>query len=254
MYASLRTALLTLALLSTVSAVQLANFQNVKIDNAQCKAAYTTNIEGCQASDFEPQGSAKCTEACVAGLKKIGEVVKRVCKDVDLGDASIIGVFKLDLGVAALCPRLASATSSAKAPEKSSAAAPPASSKVQSSAAAVQSSTLVTSSASTTTTAASASASQSDVAEASSSSSQGLLVDPSATSIAVAPTTVIPPSSSTKAASPSRAANAQLSNADSGGGSPFDVQAVTGASSQLRVFEWTMAAFVGTALLFGICA
>ena len=259
----LRATILALTLLTTTtSAVQLANFQSLTISNAQCRAAYTTNIDGCTASDFDPPATAKCSEACVKGLQKIGEVVKRVCKDVDLGETSIIGVFQNDIGVRAVCPNgvvsgVSSAVSSAKVPEKTSAAAPvQATSKVQSSSVvALPASTLVTSSSDTiptpTSASVTASASQSEADPSSSTSSQGLIVDPNPTSIAVAPP---PPASSTATASPTQAANAQLSNADSGGGSPFDVQAVTGASSQLQVVDWAMAALVGTALLFSACA
>jgi hypothetical protein len=251
MHPSLRAAMLGYAILSTAAVasatVQLANFQALQISNAQCRAAYTSTIEGCQASDFEPKATARCTEACVAGLKKIGEVVKRACKDVDVGETSIIGVFQNDIGVKALCPQIAApapAVSSAPPPPPppASSAKPPAQTSAQASSSRSEApppTTLVTSS---PTEAAQSS---------SSSSSQGIVVDPSPTSIAVAPATSIapPPASST----PSRP-NAQLSNADSGGGSPFDVQVTTGASSQLRVIDLTLAAFVGTAVLFGVCA
>ncbi|KAH8722548.1 hypothetical protein GQ44DRAFT_570392, partial [Phaeosphaeriaceae sp. PMI808] len=88
-------------LTTTASAVQLASFTpRVEITQPNCQAAYTTNISGCTPNDFSP--SAICSSACVQGLVKIGEVVKRVCRDVDVGETSIIGVFQNDLGLAAL--------------------------------------------------------------------------------------------------------------------------------------------------------
>lgn len=238
-------AILTTA--ATTSAVQLANFQPIRIENAQCRAAYTTNIEGCQSSDFDPKATAKCSEACVAGLKKIGEVVKRVCRDVDVGETSIIGVFQNGIGVAALCPVIATPSPPASSARPQTSAQPPSSRPASS--AATPSSALETVTSSTI--------SASSEATQSSSTSSGILVDPNPTSISVGSPTNLAPSlaSSTAAAAPSRAPNnAQLSNADSGGGSPFDVVASTGASSQLRAFDLTMATLLGTALLFGAFA
>ncbi|KAH7068178.1 hypothetical protein BKA63DRAFT_108030 [Paraphoma chrysanthemicola] len=248
MHTSLRAAVAGLAIISTASAVQLASFApRIEISNAQCRAAYTTNIDGCQATDFA--SGAKCSSACVQGLVKIGEVVNRVCKDVDVGETSIIGVFQNGIGIQALCPGVAVTTisSSTKAPTQTSAAAQPPARTTTTSAAAPPppASTLATST----------STSQSEAAQAPSSSSQVIVTDPDPTSVANSPPTsaVKPLSSSSAAASPSRAANAQLSNADSGGGSPFDVQAVS-ASPRLSSFDASAAALLGVALLFVACA
>ncbi|KAF2028804.1 hypothetical protein EK21DRAFT_23998, partial [Setomelanomma holmii] len=101
MHTSLRATVVGLAILNTASAVQLASFApRIEISNAQCRTAYTTTIEGCQASDFA--ANAICSSACVQGLIKIGNVVNSACKDVDVGETSIIGVFQNGIGIQAL--------------------------------------------------------------------------------------------------------------------------------------------------------
>jgi hypothetical protein len=245
MHTSLRTLALSFALLTSTTlaanTVSLASFtpRINNINNAQCQSVYTATIAACTPSDFLP--NTRCSAECVKGLFAVGELVKSSCKDVDVGETSIIGVFQNDLGIRALCPgnslgnqpavttttsRAAQTSAAATTTRSTSAVPPPASS--------------LATSVSTSTSAAAAS-SQSRAAQASSSSSLGIVVDPNPTSIAAGSSTgaVQPPASSTKAARPTLPPNAQLSNADSGGGSPFDVQA-TGGSSQVRVWELGM--------------
>lgn len=251
MHASLRAIAFGFAVLSTgtraANTVSLSSFtpRINNINDSQCQAVYTKIIEGCTPNDFVP--NTRCSSECVKGLFAIGEQVKSECSNVDVGETSIIGVFQNDLGIRALCPgnslggstpsTTSSTRTSTQTSTRATSAAPPAS-------------TLTTS----TSTLTSTSRSQSQAAQSSSTSSQVLVTDPNPTSIAGgSPTNVAPPpSSSIVGARPTQPPNAQLSNADSGGGSPFDVQA-TSDSSQLRVLGLMMAA-LGTTVLFVACA
>lgn len=233
-----RATLLGLAMLSaasTVSAVSLASF-TPRINNLPptCQSVYTTTIEGCRAEDFG--SSNRCSSACVQGLAKITESVLRGCADVDVGETSIIGVFQNGLGIQALCPGVSVTTVGS-----TTATSTRSTTTVQS-----------TSSRATTTTSTRASTTSDSASETqtSSATSAAIATDPGATSANNAPTGVTQSSTfRTSAAPPSRTANSQLSNADSGGGSPFDVTA-TGSSAQLRVVDVTATAFLATAFLF----
>ncbi|OAK95581.1 hypothetical protein IQ06DRAFT_61135 [Phaeosphaeriaceae sp. SRC1lsM3a] len=255
MHTTMRSLALGLALLisGTSAQVSLSSFTpRVDIQNSvQCRAAYTTTIKGCQASDFTPPN--RCSSACVQGLQDIGEVIKRVCKDVDVGETSIIGVFQFGIGIASLCPGVDVVTASSSAARTTarttntqaatsrttttSSVPPPVYSLDRTSLS-------LTTSTTTSTLAVSSQAAQS-------TSSQGeLQVDPSPTSVAGgAPTGDAQPPATSAAARP----NAQAQNDVSGGGSPFDVAAF-GTSSRLRALDCTLAALVGTALFFVACA
>lgn len=258
MHTTMRSIALSLVFLitGTSATVSLSSF-TPRVDiqnNVQCRAAYTTTIKGCQASDFTPPN--RCSQACVQGLQDIGEVIKRVCQNVDVGETSIIGVFQFGIGIASLCPGVDIVTASSAAATTSTRTTQGQSTQTTTTRATTSSSvpppawSLATNSLATST--GSSSASQTTQSSASSSSTQGLNVDPDPTSIAgVSPTGAVqPPASSTAAAPPN---SQQFSNGDSGGGSPFDVQAF-GAASRSRVFDVTLAALVGTAMVFVACA
>lgn len=252
----MRSLALGLALLigGTSAQVSLSSFTpRVDIQNSvQCRAAYTTTIKGCQASDFTPPN--RCSSACVQGLQDIGEVIKRVCANVDVGETSIIGVFQFGIGIASLCPgvdvvtasssattaRTTNAGTSTTARTTTSSVPPPAYSLASMS---MGASLSLTTSTLTSTLAVSSNAAQ--------TTSQGLEVDPNPTSIAGgAPTGDAQPPATSAAAAPQQ--NAQAQNDVSGGGSPFDVVSF-GASSQLRALDGALAALVGTALFFVAC-
>jgi hypothetical protein len=250
MHTTMRSIVLGLAIFitGTSATVSLSSFvPRVDIqNNVQCRAAYTTTIKGCQASDFSPP--ARCSSACVQGLQDIGELIKKVCKDVDVGETSIIGVFQFGIGIASLCPGIDVVTASSSLISTTSSRTQAQSSTQVATSAPRPTWSLATSLTTSTTT--TTLATQSQASQSSGTSSQGLNVDPNPTSIAGGSPTgdVQSPATSTAAARP----DPQFSN-NSGGGSPFDFQA-TGVSSQLHVLDMTMAAFMGTALLFIACA
>lgn len=224
------------------TAVSLASFiPRIDILSSQCSTVYNAQIAGCTAEDFKP--AATCSAACVQGLVKIEEGVKKNCANIDVGETSIIGVFQNGIGIQALCPgvtvtTISSSSSTTKATSQTS-------------------TTQAVAATSTTST------SQAAAATSSSASSGGLILDPSATAtfatltVSAAPTNSVQPGTSSTgnnlSAQPSQFRNSQLSNTDSGGGSPFDVVA-TGSSSQLRVVHVSMATLIATALLFVTCA
>ncbi|KAH3978514.1 hypothetical protein HBH98_100010 [Parastagonospora nodorum] len=248
MHTSLRAIAFGVALLisGTSATVSLSSFtpRINNIGNTQCESAYNTLIKGCQASDFG--GDVVCSAACIRGLQEITQLVQRSCSGVRVDQSSIIGVFQSGIGIKSLCPKNEDAASSSTTAARTTTAA--------------QSTQAATSRASTSATPAPSSSSdttsstldtQSSAAQSSTSSSTGLVVDPSPTSVAGSSPTgdAQLPASSTGAGRPNQP---QLSNQDSGGGSPFDVQS-TGDSSRTTI-DVMLASFVGTALLFVACA
>jgi hypothetical protein len=251
MHITLRSIALSFAILVTGASatVSLSSFTPRVdfIENARCQAAYTSTIKGCVASDF--QSPNRCSSACVQGLVDIGALIQRVCVGVDVGETSIIGVFQFGIGIASLCPGVEVVTITTKSQAQTTAT-----SRTGTSSVAPPSWSLATTPPSSTSTTAAASSSQAQSTLSSMTSSQAIVTDPSPTSLpgGSATGTVQQPVATSTAARPATP-NAQLSNADSGGGSPFDVQAV-GASSQLQVIGSTAAALLGTAVLFVLCA
>ncbi|KAF1945974.1 hypothetical protein EJ02DRAFT_14414 [Clathrospora elynae] len=248
-YPSLRAAVLGLSLLTTTisaATVSLASFiPSIENLPLQCNIVYNAQIPGCVANDFS-QG-ATCSRACVQGIVLIAEAVLRKCKDVDVGETSIIGVFLNGFGIQSLCPGVTVTTSSDGGGSTST------------STEATNTLTAVTTTSSSTTkatsTLATSTSETSSAAQASSlsSSTGGLTLDPNAsgtlaTSIAIAP----PTGTASSTAKPTQTPDRQLSNADSGGGSPFDVVA-TGTSSQLQILDITglfATAVLSVALVF----
>ncbi|KAL6708593.1 hypothetical protein ACN47E_002574 [Coniothyrium glycines] len=220
------------ALASTTSAVSLASFIP-RIDSlpSQCASVYNSQIDGCKAEDFG--GGAQCSKACVQGLNKITEAVRTSCADVDVGETSIIGVFQNGLGLASLCPNTP-VTTVTPGPSTTRTTT-----QAQTSTQVAASSTLQT----TTETTSSAS-SQTQNAQSSSTTSGGINIDSSAPVINTA---------SRPAANPTQAPNSQLSNADSGGGSPFDVVAI-GSAAQVYSGEASLGALLMTAVVLVACA
>lgn len=244
--ASLRTAVLAFALASTTTAttVSLASFIP-RIDNlpSSCDTVYTTSISGCVPDDFKV--GATCTAACVRGLSEIADSVKDKCKNVDAGELSIIGVFQNGLGIQSLCPGITITTISSEGGKTST---------KESSTATSTEAVLTTSTDSATeatpTSSSSATGTGDDEPSSSESATGGLTLDPNATGTLATMTIVIPPTSAP--ADPTEAPNAQLSNADSGGGSPFDV--VANGSSPKETFGSAAAALLATTLFFVACA
>ena len=253
---SLRAAVLALALACSTKAatVSLASFIP-RVDNlpTACNTVYRTDISGCTADDFKP--GATCTNACVQGLAKIGAGVSDKCAGVDAGELSIIGVFQNGLGIQSLCPGVTVATSSSSNAEPSTQSSTGATSTQASLR------TTLTSSATKATSTASRSTDYGDwdgddgpTSSASTSTTTGSTLDPSTTSgVAAPPTPTSQAASLSSSSKPTSTPNAQLSNSDSGGGSPFDVVA-TGSSSQRETFDMAAVALLATTFLFVMCA
>ncbi|UPX17438.1 uncharacterized protein EKO05_0007792 [Ascochyta rabiei] len=202
--------------------ISLSNF-TPRIDNlpTPCKTVYNTKIDACVSSDFVV--GAKCSSGCLAGLTKIGAAVQTGCAGVDVGETSIIGVFQNNIGIDALCPNNQQAATSSS-PSSTARTTLPTSTRTP---------TPTTSTAATSTR------------QPTSTSSSGLNLDPNATfatsTVTAAPTDAVATSSVPKG-------NSQLSNSDSGGGSPFDVVA-TGGAPQLRATKAALAILLAAVLL-----
>jgi hypothetical protein len=211
----LRAALHAFLLMGIVAAtggdIALSSF-TPRIDNlpSQCKSVYNSKIDGCTPSDF---AGNPCSQSCLRGLAQIGDAVKKSCSSVDVGETSIIGVFQNDIGIAALCPNNRNSPSTTA--ESSTAA---------------QTSTRASSTDTSTRTSTSSSSSTAPTSKSSTASSRRPTESNASTVTFATPTETTAPSPTTDA---SERGNTQLSNADSGGGSPFDVVA-TGSGSQLR--------------------
>ncbi|KAF2686839.1 hypothetical protein K458DRAFT_441548 [Lentithecium fluviatile CBS 122367] len=217
---------------SATQAISLANF-TPRIENlpSSCSAAYTASIEGCQASDFDVANGARCSAQCVQGLIKIADLVTTQCANVDVPETSIIGVFMLGAGVPAVCPGVEVTTigsSSTQAPTSQTTTQEASSTSELSSAEATDGASSASSTSdSETTTAVTTPAEQPTTA-----TQPQITFD---TSAAALPTT-----------SPTTTASLQKSNQESGGGSPFDVQA--SSSSTLRLSLFASTAMLGVAL------
>ncbi|EUC51105.1 hypothetical protein COCMIDRAFT_80083 [Bipolaris oryzae ATCC 44560] len=257
---SLRSTALALLCASTVLAqtVSLSAFIP-RIDNlpSACNTVYYSAISGCVPGDFQP--GATCSAACVRGLNQITDSVKKRCANVDVGELSLIGVFQNGLGIASLCPGVTVTTIKSDSPTTSTQ-----SSRSSTSTRASSSTSPSSSSSSSETTAASSTVearptssssstdTQTEQTTSSISSTNGLVLDPNATGSTPTTTVAVPPED-TNAPDPSLAPGTQLSNAFSGGGSPFDVVA-TGSSSHKDIFGGAAAALLATAFLLIICA
>ncbi|KAF2185864.1 hypothetical protein K469DRAFT_575393 [Zopfia rhizophila CBS 207.26] len=216
---------------SSASAISLANF-TPRIENlpAQCQAVYTRQIAGCQAGDFS--ANARCSKPCIDGLVAIQQAVSTGCGNVDVPETSIIGVFLLGVGIPALCPGIEVTTiraSSTSAAQQTSTQAEASSTEAaeSSSAGGIDTDTNLPAPPPAITTLATSVVNTPDES----------IAPPTSTASQPQPTFVFRSSSSAK---PTATASSQKSNSESGGGSPFDVQAVGEAASH-RCFGATMA-------------
>lgn len=221
---------LTLFLLATTAhAVSLASF-TPRIDQlpTQCNTAYRTTISGCVGDEFS--AGATCSAACIQGLEEVGKLVVQACKDVDVGETSIIGLFQIGSGVRALCPNNEDETTTTSSTMSRS------------------TSTQLQTSKQATVTSTGASATPTESSRPPSTSS-GLFVDPAVTSTLATSLLLAPTSSSEPASETSKG---QLSNSHSGGGSPFDIVAV-GASSCSHAFSSTLALLLSAIAFLIVC-
>jgi len=233
---------------SATQAISLSNF-TPRIENlpSLCSQAYTSTIEGCQASDFS--SNVRCSAQCVQGLVRIADLVSRQCANVDVPETSIIGVFMLGAGVPAVCPGVVVTTIG----RSSTQAAYPTEAPEQTTTEAEASSTAESSSTRTPatlgpdpTTSASSTSSSSESSVASSSTSTS--TEAAATTTATQPQITFDTSAMAAPPAPTNTAAPQRSNQDSGGGSPFDVQA-SNAATPLRLGRLATTAVLGLAAL-----
>jgi hypothetical protein len=216
-------ALLLPTIVAATNDIALSSF-TPRIDKlpALCQTVYDTRIQGCSSSDFNPANL--CSQGCLNGLAKIGDSVKSACSRVDVGETSIIGVFQNDIGIPALCPNNRNAPSTTAEPPKTTA-------QTSTRPTTTRPSTSTGTSTSTDATTQTSSSPSSSATPSSSSTSSGLATDPNASTTTLATsTTVAAPSPAPES---TQRGGSQLSNPDSGGGSPFDVVA-SGSGSRLR--------------------
>lgn len=228
---------LTMSGVTTLTtAISLANF-NPRIENlpSQCQSIYTTPIEGCKAEDFTTAG-ATCSNECVTGLVKIMKKVEVACASVDVPETSIIGIFLLGRGIPTLCPGIEVITISPSSARPIATPTPtPTSSEEEATTTTEAEATSTEEPETTTETAA--------VTSTEAPSDTGTATNVQTTFETSTPT---PESSATSsAAGPTATGNRQLSNADSGGGSPFDVQAIGAAAPSKSFRKLAFSAILG---------
>ncbi|KAF2654035.1 hypothetical protein K491DRAFT_578124, partial [Lophiostoma macrostomum CBS 122681] len=203
-------------------AVSLNSF-TPRLDNLPpaCDTVYRQQITGCTANDFLTK---QCTTPCINGLIAIQHLVIDNCHDASVSAGSVIGAFRSGSGIPWVCSNVVisttppdTATQTSAPAQASSSGAPIQSGGSQQSTSRSQTSQAPQSSQAATSAAQSSSAS---ATSASTSSTGGIAVDTSVLSTFATSA----PGTSTSAKDP-QSTNTQKSNQDSGGGSPFDVQA-----------------------------
>ena len=107
-----------IAVLPKSTAVDLSQFQQINGFSPACTSAYNTPIPGCKPSDFSSNGP--CSEACIAGLQTITNLLNSACAGTQADPSSLIGHFFQGTGVTALCPNAATATTDQASPSQQS--------------------------------------------------------------------------------------------------------------------------------------
>ncbi|KAF2397814.1 hypothetical protein EJ06DRAFT_139791 [Trichodelitschia bisporula] len=91
-----------LTILPTTHAVALSDFSpSISTLTGSCSTAYCTPIPGCTARDFA--GGSSCSASCLSGLVQINALIASSCAGIDVGETSIVGLFKLGKGIQVLC-------------------------------------------------------------------------------------------------------------------------------------------------------
>jgi hypothetical protein len=212
-------------LYSVVAGVSLDDFtpRNTGL-TADCESAYDQVIPGCIASDFTNGNPNSCSRTCVNGLLNIQRLIQSQCADVIVDDRSLVGLFKLGSGIPILCPNFKVETATLGAPSSTASVITESvigADTSSTSSAGVQSRTTAGTVATTAPPAppVHATADASDV-----------FVDPTARASQTASFVYQTKPTATGKSS----AKTQKSNKDSGGGSPFDIQATSGDVELLR--------------------
>ncbi|KAL1844525.1 hypothetical protein VTK73DRAFT_2355 [Phialemonium thermophilum] len=243
---------------TTASAMSLANFQIIGSSAVplSCILAYNSPIAACSTADFT--SSRTCSAACARDLQRVESRLLAVCDGVAAPSASVLGQALLGRLVDLLCPAAA-------------AAAPSSTTKTvqEPTAAVVDTSTTTTTSSSPSTTLSSSSTSSSlfqmqtvalpTTADDGAATAAGFQQTEPSPPPPVMPAAETQPTAPLAANSPTqRAAGAQQTRAPSpkssqsaasdgsGGGSPFDIAAVSGAGRGALAVWWLTAC----ALLF----
>ncbi|KAF2000811.1 hypothetical protein P154DRAFT_188484 [Amniculicola lignicola CBS 123094] len=229
-------ALVASSMAAATDAISLSDFTPRLLNLPRsCQDVYTEQVDGCQAGDFSTANNNRCSASCVTGLLKISQEIGVACAFVDVPDNSIIGVFLAGAGIPALCPGV---TVTTIAPSSTQAQSTPARSSTE---------------ASTTSEAPSSSTSTAAPSSASGAISVDTSFATSATGAAPsAPVQSAASTGSSSSARPRATGNSQKSNKDSGGGSPFDVQATGGSPSLRTLGSAAMATMIATAVVFSV--
>ncbi|KAF2196718.1 hypothetical protein GQ43DRAFT_426009 [Delitschia confertaspora ATCC 74209] len=222
--------LLLATLLATHAAATVVSLSNFvpQVNNLppNCDRVYSSTIPNCEPNDFEGQ----CSKQCISGLASLSKSIIKECAGVDVPETSIVGVFLLGQGVGALCK-------GAQAPVEKSTSTP-----LQ-----MKTTVISTKSASTTERSSSSSAKETETTSPISSTEPSTTPAPTFQS----PTTSQLGMDTASMPKPSPTSNSQKSNHDSGGGSPFDIQAGTASALRSHCLP-TLVVLGAVALGFGV--
>jgi len=88
------------------SSYSVSSFDSTKIqsNSVACNQAYQTIIPGCSSSDFI--ASNPCSQACLAGLNSIQDMVVQSCKGVTVPNTSMLAYFAAGRGTSQVCTAL----------------------------------------------------------------------------------------------------------------------------------------------------
>lgn len=216
----------SLALVSSASALSLANFQLITSNAipSPCIVAYNTQIIGCSTSDFT--NGNQCSSLCINGLLEEASIVQAICGGLTVNGQSLLGLTLSGSILETLCSGSGASTTTVKVTVQPSTSS--------------RSTLSTTQSQITTTTSSSTAYLTTTISDATTttSSSSAIINVPSSTSstttISVATTiTDASQTTSTSSTEVSSTSTAQEAGTTKGGGSPFDAVVQSRAPSLL---------------------
>ena len=246
------------ALLPSVAAISLTDFQPIKGFSQQCTQAYGTPLTGCSSSDFQKKG---CSLDCINFLEALTKILNTECKGTTAFPNTLIGLFFSQQGTSTLCPNVLGTSGGDEGSSAAPSSAAASSAETPESTSAAETSSTPEPSTSAVETASTAAASSTSAKKGSTSSAPATTTPStknqnSFTSSTYSPISPSPPppphtfaissSSTTQSAQSSPTAN---SNAQSGGeGTILDIGSGSSAPPNTRPntasWAWAMGAFM----------
>lgn len=232
---------LLLSIPSTLAAVSMQSVQRIVGFPSTCIDAYNTNLPGCDADMFRGVGgTGQCTQDCFNQIGQLSALVSEACAGQEAGSGTVIGHLFIGDADTWLCGLETAPSTTAATP----APAPAASTSAESPPDATSTSTS-TGETSTTDTA------QSETTSSSASTSETTTLITLTSSTETDTSTSETSTSSTTSATAASANGGDDQIGITGGGSPFDIQIPSLASSPTTSCGAIIAAMLGVLLVVG---